>query len=71
MGCSERSKYARRGEIRARSVPELAAELADDEGDMEEEVRTAKPLRDPRDPTAAERANQEPIHLPFRSWCAE
>ena len=45
-----------RGETLERSVPELAAELAEDEGDVEEEARTAKPLRDPRDPTAAERA---------------
>ena len=34
--------------------------------------RTAKPLRDPRDPpTAAERATREATHLSFRSWCAE
>ena len=38
---------------------------------MEEEARTAKPLRNPCDPTAAERAIHEATHLPFRSWCAE
>ena len=38
---------------------------------MEEEARTAKPLRNTCDPTAAERAIHEATHLPFRSWCAE
>ena len=108
MGCSERSKFSRAGEvsdastrvlypvrleekltpsssveggvrsgtpeqveIREHSVPELAAVLADDEGEAEEEARTAKRLRDPRDPTAGERAIHEATHLPFRSWCAE
>ena len=66
-----RSGTQEQGEIRERSVPELAAELGEDEGDVEEEARTAKPLRDPRDPTAAERAIHEATHLPFRSWCAE
>ena len=57
------------GEIRERSVPEPSAELAEDEGDAEEEANTAKPLRDPRDPLL--RAIYEATHLPFRSWCAE
>ena len=46
-------------EIREHSVPEPATELA------------AKPLRDPRDPTGAERAIHEATHLPFRSRCAQ
>ena len=66
-----RSGTQEQGEIRERSVPGPAAELAEDEGDVEEEARTAKPLRDPRDPTAAERAIHEATHLPIRSWCAE
>ncbi len=28
-------------------------------------------MRDPRDPTAAERAAHEATHLPFRSWCSD
>ena len=39
--------------------------------DDHEEAVTAKPLRDPSAPTAAERAAHEATHLPFRSWCAE
>ena len=34
-------------------------------------ARTAKRLRDPRDPTAAERATHEASQLPFRSCCVE
>ena len=68
---TSRSGTQEQGEIRERSVPEPATELAEDEGDVEEEARTAKPLRDPRDPTPAERAIHEATHLPFRSWCAE
>ena len=59
------------GETCERSVPEPATELAEEGGDVEEEARTAKPLRDPRDTTAAERAIHDATHLPFLSWCAE
>ena len=52
-----------------RSLPEQASELAENEGEEEEEARTAKPLRDPRDPTAADRAMHEATHVPLRS-CA-
>ena len=52
-----------------RSLREQASELAENEGEKEEEARTAKPSRDPRDPTAADRAMHEAIHVPFRS-CA-
>ena len=52
------------------SVPEPASELPENEGEMEEEARSAKPLRDPH-PTAAERAIHEATHLPFRSWSAQ
>ena len=64
-----RSGTQEQGETRERIVPESAAELAEDVGDVEEEARTAKPLRNPCDPTAAERAIHEATHLPFRSWC--
>ena len=53
-----------------RSLPEQASELAENEGEEEEEARTAKPLRDPRDPTAADRAMHEATHVPFRSCAA-
>ena len=36
-----------------------------------EEAMAAKPAKDPRAPTKAEREAHEPTHLPFRSWCAE
>ena len=52
-----------------RSLPEQASELAENEGEEEEEARTAKPLRDLRDPTAADRAIHEASYVPFRS-CA-
>ena len=38
------------------------------EGDEEEAV-APKLVRDPGEPTAAERAAHEATHLPFRSWC--
>ena len=52
-----------------RSLPEQASELAENEGEQAEEARTAKPSRDPRDRTAADRAMHEATHVPFRS-CA-
>ena len=66
-----RSGTQEQDEIREHSVPEPATEWAEDEGEAEEEARAAKRLRDPRDPTAAERAIHEATHLPLRSWCAE
>ena len=39
------------------------------EVEEEEQALQARPLRDPRTPTAAERAAHEATHLPFRSWC--
>jgi hypothetical protein len=47
-----------------------AVNVADDEVE-EEEANVARPLRDPRAPSAAERAAHAATHLPFRSWCAE
>jgi hypothetical protein len=43
----------------------------DDDGDPVEEAVVAKPAKDPRAPTQAERDEHEATHLPFRSWCAE
>ena len=45
------------------------AQVDDAEEEEEEEALTAKPLRSPTAPTAAERAAHEPTHLPYRSWC--
>ena len=39
------------------------------DGDNPEEARPARPARFPVLPTAAERAEHEATHLPFRSWC--
>jgi hypothetical protein len=41
----------------------------DEEEAEEEQAVVARPLRDPRAPTASERAAHEATHLPFRSWC--
>jgi len=43
----------------------------DEEGDEEEgeEAKVAKPMRDPGQPTMAEREAHEATHLPFRIWC--
>jgi hypothetical protein len=41
------------------------------EDEIAEEANVAKPQRDPRAPSAAERAAHAATHLPFRSWCAE
>ena len=65
-----RSGAQKQDDVHERSVPEPANELAENEGEEEEEARAAKPLWDPRDPTAAERAIPEATHLPFRQWCA-
>ena len=50
---------------------EHPAEEVDGEEHPAEEARAARPARDPRQPTAAERAAHEATHLPFRVWCAE
>jgi hypothetical protein len=52
----------------------VAQEVVEDneagaEDEEEEQALQARPLRDPRAPTAAERAAHEATHLPFRSWC--
>ena len=53
-----------------RSLPEQASELAENEGEEEEEARTAKPSRDPPDPTAADRAMHEaPMCHSVRAPC--
>ena len=39
------------------------------EGDGLEEAKIAKPMRDPGQPTSAEREAHEATHLPYRSWC--
>ena len=56
-----RSGTQEQDEIRDHSVPELGTELAENEGKAEEEA-PANPLRDARDPTAAERAIHEATH---------
>ena len=71
MDGGARSGAREQEELHERHVFEPASELAENEGEEEEEPRTLKPLRDLRDPTAAERATDEATHLPFRSWCAE
>jgi hypothetical protein len=43
----------------------------DEDGDPVEEAVVAKPAKDPRAPSQAERDEHEATHLPFRSWCAE
>ncbi len=46
-------------------------EADEDEEEGPEEALTAKPARDPQDPSQAERDAHEAAQLPFRSWCAE
>jgi len=54
------------------AVEVVDPEGATDEGEHPaEEARAARPARDPRQPTVAERAAHEATHLPFRVWCAE
>ena len=59
-----RSGTQEQDEIREHSVSEPATDLAEEEGQSEEEAPAA--LRDPRDPTAAGRAIHKATHLPFR-----
>jgi hypothetical protein len=42
-----------------------------DAAEEPEEARAAKPMRDPGQPTQAERDAHEATHLPFRIWCAD
>jgi hypothetical protein len=44
-------------------------EAGNENEEEEEQALAARPLRDPRAPTASERAAHEATHLPFRSWC--
>ena len=62
-----RSGAQKQDDVHERGAPEPASELAENEGEEEEEARAAKPLRDPRDPNAAERAIHEahPFAIPF------
>ena len=53
------------------NIASRTTDLAEDEGEAEEEARAAKPVRDPRDKTVAESAIHEAAHLPSCSWCAE
>ena len=41
----------------------------DEEGEAEEEHRTPQGLRDPGEPTPAERAEHCLSHIPYRPWC--
>ena len=41
------------------------------EEEEETEVRMPKILRDPGEPTKAERDEHEKLHLPYRSWCPD
>ena len=49
-------------------IPEKDETDEEVEGEGEEAVE-AKKLRDPGEPTQAERAQHELTHLPFRAWC--
>ena len=42
-----------------------------DAAEEPEEANAAKPMRDPGQPTQAERDAHEATHLPFRIWCAD
>lgn len=43
----------------------------EDAAEEPEEAKAAKPMRDPGQPTQAERDAHEATHLPFRIWCAD
>ena len=66
-----RSGAPEQEDMHEHSVPDAANELAENAGEEGEEVRTARPLRNRRDPITANRAIHQVTNFPFRSWCAE
>ncbi len=70
-GAQEESEEELRSADDQRRATGGGGDATHDETEDNEEARVAKPLRDPREPTAAERAAHEATHLPFRSWCAK
>ena len=66
-----RSPLMRQPEPKLREGDSGSEEKAEGEEEAQgQEVRVQKGLRDPGEPTPAEREEHERTHVPYRSWCS-